>query len=148
MSRYRTGISLILQWWRARPRWLRDVAPLSVWLALIFALSAQSTLVNLNTDAEEKLFNKTAHIGVYAVLTWLWWRALSPQRQAAWPVLGAALALTVLYGLSDEVHQYFVPGRHAQVADMLFDASGGLAMALLIRRLYWFRAKFSLLTNL
>ena len=119
-----------------------------VWLALIFALSAQSTLVNLNTDTEEKLFNKTAHGVVYAVLTWLWWRALSPQRQAAWPVLGAALALTVLYGISDEMHQYFVPGRHARVADVLFDTSGGLAMVLLLRRFYWLRAKFSPLKNL
>jgi VanZ family protein len=138
----------MLDRWPKLPRWLRDITPLIMWLALIFMLSAQSTLVDFNTDTEDKLFNKTAHVAVYAVLTWLWWRALSSQRQAVWPVLGAALALTILYGISDEMHQYFVPGRHARVADVLFDTSGGLAMALLLRRFYWFRTKFFSLTNL
>jgi VanZ family protein len=134
MSSLRASVSVILQWWAARPRWLRDVLPLILWMALIFALSARSTLVNFGTDAEEKLFNKTAHVVVYAVLTWLWWRALSPQRQTTWPVLLAALGLTILYGISDEFHQYFVPGRYARVADVLFDTSGGLAMVLLLRK--------------
>lgn len=129
--------------WNKLPRWLRDIVPLILWLALIFVLSSRSTLVELGSDAEEKLFNKSAHMVVYAVLTWLWWRALSPSRQIAWPLLAAAFALTVLYGISDEIHQSFVPGRHARVADVLFDSAGGLAMILLLRRVYPRRGKLS-----
>ncbi|MBN1221058.1 MAG: VanZ family protein [Anaerolineae bacterium] len=115
------------------PRWLRDIAPLVFLMALIFILSAQPTLVDLGGETIEKIFHKSAHTVVYAMLAWLWWRALSPQRQISWPVLFAALALTVLYGISDEYHQSFVPGRHPEIFDMLFDTSGALSMVLLLR---------------
>lgn len=36
----------------------------------------------------------------------------------------------VLYGLSDEIHQYFVPGRSSSVFDLLVDSAGGLFAAL------------------
>ncbi|MGB5540538.1 MAG: VanZ family protein, partial [Gammaproteobacteria bacterium] len=43
-----------------------------------------------------------------------------------------------LYGVLDEIHQYFVPGRQADVLDVLADVSGGLLgaglMFLLLRR--------------
>ena len=115
------------------PRWLRDIAPLIFWMALIFILSSRSTLVEFESGTSEKLFNKSAHVIVYALLAWLWWRALTAQRQITWPILFTALTLTILYGISDEYHQSFVPGRHSQLSDVLFDASGALGMILLIR---------------
>ena len=45
-----------------------------------------------------------------------------------------AFALTVLYGVSDEVHQSFVPGRGPSLIDIAFDAVGamlGVGLALL-----------------
>ena len=115
------------------PRWLRDIAPLIFWMALIFILSSRSTLVEFESGTSEKLFNKSAHVIVYALLAWLWWRALTAQRQITWPILFTTLTLTILYGISDEYHQSFVPGRHSQLSDVLFDASGALGMILLIR---------------
>ena len=120
-------------------RWVRDFVPLVACMALIFALSHQSVLVEIEHAVGEKVFYKTAHIVVYAILTWLWWRALSPQREVSWPVLTTALSLTVLYGISDEIHQLFIPGRHGRIADVLFDASGALAMILLLRQYKWLR---------
>lgn len=40
-----------------------------------------------------------------------------------------------LYGLSDEVHQYFVPGRSSSAFDLLVDGAGGLFAALFMN---WF----------
>jgi VanZ family protein len=37
-----------------------------------------------------------------------------------------AIAITVGYGVTDEVHQSFVPGRSAERADVYADASGAL----------------------
>lgn len=121
------------------PRWLRDIMPLVLWMLLIFVLSAQSRLIKIEDVADEKVFYKTAHFIAYAVLAWLWWRVLAPQRQVSWAVLLLAFGLTTLYGISDEIHQLYVPGRHGQPADVFFDAAGAWAMILLIRRLKWLR---------
>ena len=37
-----------------------------------------------------------------------------------------AASFTILYGFSDEFHQYFVPGRFADPADFAADAAGAL----------------------
>jgi VanZ family protein len=36
------------------------------------------------------------------------------------------VALTLGYGITDEIHQMFVPGRIASVADILADITGGM----------------------
>jgi VanZ family protein len=121
------------------PSWLRDIVPLVLWMALIFVLSSQPRLIPIENEAEEKLFYKFGHFLGYAGLAWLWWRALAPRRQTGWPVLLLAFTLTTLYGVSDEIHQRFVPGRHGHPADVFFDAAGAWAMILLIRRVKWLR---------
>jgi len=42
------------------------------------------------------------------------------------PLIAAGI-ICVLYGISDEVHQLFVPGRIADVGDVLADSLGSLA---------------------
>ena len=121
------------------PRWVRDYIPLILWMLLIYAVSSRSTLVDLNSQIGEKLTFKSSHIVAYAVLAWFWWRALSPRRDVEWPLLVITFVLTVLYGISDEIHQLYVPGRHGRVTDVLFDASGALLMVLFLRRFCWLR---------
>ena len=121
------------------PRWLRDFVPLILLMVLIFALSSRTGLIKIDNQFGEKLVFKGAHVIVYAALAWLWWRTLSAQRQVTWVLLFLAWFLTTLYGVSDEFHQTFVPGRHGKVSDVLFDASGALTMILLLRHLTWLR---------
>lgn len=52
--------------------------------------------------------------------------------------IAIALLTCVLYAISDEVHQSFVPGRGAQVKDVLIDSAGaivGIGMSLGLSRL-------------
>lgn len=126
-----------MKWINVSLRRLRDFLPLVLWMAVIFYLSNQSVLIDIESDTGEKLLYKSAHFMAYALLAWLWWRALSPRRNVGWLVLFIALGLTMLYGVSDEFHQLFVPGRHGRVADVLFDTSGGLATILLLRCFPW-----------
>jgi hypothetical protein len=121
------------------PRWLRDFMPLIVWMTIIFLFSSRSTLVKIENEPGEKFVYKMAHMLAYAGLAWLWWRALAPKRQVSWSNLLLAFGLAVLYGVTDEIHQRFVPGRHGQPADVFFDAAGAWAMILLIRRVKWLR---------
>ena len=77
--------------------------------------------------------DKLLHALVYALLAILFRRALrlrGPARLAEWTPW-VALLLTSAYGASDETHQWFVPGRQAEVLDWVADSAGGaLALAL------------------
>lgn len=61
-------------------------------------------------------FDKVLHLVEYGVLAALLLRATDK------PAL--SLLIAGLYGVSDEVHQYFVPGRSASVYDAIADVAG------------------------
>lgn len=68
------------------------------------------------------------HFSVYLALSFLFSRAL---RKTKTNLLLAkififAVVFTVIYGISDEFHQVFVPGRSASAFDVLIDTLGGL----------------------
>jgi hypothetical protein len=95
------------------------------WALLIFALSS----IPGGAFPASKLFSydKLLHAGVYAVLGAFTFMALprSLSRRASVLVVLAG-AITTLYGFTDELHQLFVPGRSADLRDVLADAVGGL----------------------
>jgi len=105
-------------------------------MSLIFYLSSLSGL----PDFEEFDFamKKLAHLTVYAVLYLLLFRAFySTTLHAARPLFNshlAAVVIAVLYAISDEIHQYFVPFRTATIRDVLIDTAGVLLMYLIVRR--------------
>ncbi|MBK7863377.1 MAG: VanZ family protein [Archangiaceae bacterium] len=104
---------------------LSRYGPVVAYCGLIFFLSAQSEF-----DVGPKVlwqlvfdFDKVTHAIEYGVLAALLLRAT--QRPAL------SLLSTFAYGVSDEVHQYFVPGRTASPFDALADLTGaGLVCAL------------------
>lgn len=120
-------------------RWLGNYIPLGMWLGLIYWLSSQPRLVEIEDVVGEVLFFKGAHFVTYAVLVWLWWRALAPARRVTRWTMAAAFIMTVLYGLSDEVHQLYVPGRYGRLSDVMIDASGALMMVVLLSKVKWLR---------
>jgi VanZ family protein len=103
--------------------WLFPVA----WAAFIFSLSAQSNV----PGPEVPGIDKVEHFGAYAVLGWLLVRASDRSRLP----LAVGLALGVLYGASDEIHQMFVPGRSPDVMDWFADAAGVAAATFVYTRL-------------
>lgn len=111
---------------------LETWAPPVVLMAVIFLLSAQPDL-NSGLGTIDFVGRKIVHMGEYALLTFLWWRALrtvmSPGRAVA-----AALLIAIAYACTDEFHQHFVHGRHGTPVDVLIDTAGASAAALAIRR--------------
>jgi VanZ family protein len=101
-------------------------------MAVIFVLSAQPKLPSPPSPFWSDILEKGGHALEYAVLAGLIWLGLGRR----WPVL--AWGLAVAYGISDEFHQSFVPGRHPDPMDVLFDATGAALAALL---LWWGRSR-------
>ncbi len=114
--------------------------PALAWMSVIFAFSSLPRATLQATQLEMpghqvywELLGPIAHIVEFAVLAALLYRLL-----ASYPglsgryVLGGAFALTVLYGLTDELHQYFVPGRNISGVDLGLDTLGALLGLLLV----------------
>jgi VanZ family protein len=100
-------------------RWL----PLLAWMGLIFYLSAQPDLPHPPSGWLSLAFSVGGHLVVYGVLAVLWMRVLGDRPRSYW----LAFLLTMLYALSDEFHQAFVPGRSPDLWDLVSDAVGATA---------------------
>ena len=100
-------------------------------MGVIFFFSAQPDL-NSGLGTIDLIGRKLIHMSEYALLCFLWWRAL-------WTVapdqaLVLALLVAVLYACTDELHQRSVHGRHGTPVDVLIDSVGIAAVALLLLR--------------
>lgn len=95
------------------------------WMALIFFLSSQEKLPT-TAGMPPDIAAIAGHFVAYSVLA-IFIRVaiggLQPGRRA--DVI--AIALATLYGISDEFHQSFVPGRDSSVFDVAIDLLGASA---------------------
>ena len=69
---------------------------------------------------------KTAHFTIFAALGFFAFLT-SGQKKLLCKGTAAVLIFCGLYAVSDELHQYFVPGRACMLRDMLLDTCGSLA---------------------
>jgi VanZ family protein len=76
----------------------------------------------------EQVSDKTGHFVAYAGLALLCVRAVGGglPRRVVLRVAALALAIAAAYGAFDELHQWFVPGRSADILDWCADVSGAL----------------------
>ncbi|MBD0329953.1 MAG: VanZ family protein [Thermoleophilia bacterium] len=88
--------------------------PVVAWAAVIFALSSIPSL-GTGLGVWDVVLRKLAHLTEFAILGALLTRAVAPL---------AAFALGVIYAVTDEVHQHFVPGRAGRPVDVAIDALG------------------------
>ena len=95
-------------------------APVAAFMAVIFAFSGTSSPPSVGVN------DKTGHVVGYGTLGALAVRATAGATLAG--VTGgsaiAAWGIATAYGVTDEYHQSFVPGRTPDVADVLADAAG------------------------
>jgi VanZ family protein len=101
--------------------------PVVIWAVVIFTLSSIPSL-STGLGTWDTILRKGAHLAEYAVLGGLLYRALG--REAL------ALAVGIAYAATDELHQYFVRGRHASPVDVAIDAIG-IAVGMLV----WLRLR-------
>ena len=78
--------------------------------------------------------DKAAHFLIYAALGGALMRALAGGRTVRMDAVraGKATLLGALYGVSDELHQWFVPPRTPEMMDLAADFAGALAGAIAV----------------
>jgi VanZ family protein len=102
-------------------------SPLLKWLpallvmGVIFWFSSQPSTELPNFDWADRLVKKSGHVLGYALLEISYWYALGGRQNRT----GLAFPLALIYAVSDEIHQSFVPGRSPSAWDvLLFDNFG------------------------
>ena len=104
--------------------------PAALLMAAIFVFSSIPSQEMPSFGFWDTLVKKSGHAIGYGILALLFWYALRWERKHAWMVF----LFVIAYGLLDEFHQSFVPGRHPSILDaLIFDAGGGL-LAIIIAR--------------
>lgn len=101
------------------------------WLpALIYCLLI---FIQSSYPSPESIFvfpyiDKVAHFVVYAILGVLFFRAFRTWRfkEKINMVILLSILLSSLYGLSDEIHQSFLPYRDADIIDFFADVAGSV----------------------
>ena len=119
----------VLAWagiiWTLSSGWFSGERTGAVLLPLLSALFPRATPGQL--DAVHTGLRQLAHFTEYLILSVLLYRALRAERRWSLRAAALALALAGLYSVSDELHQWFVPGRLAGARDCLIDVSGAAA---------------------
>lgn len=144
--------------------------PAAVWMLAIFFLSAQPAFASnslsrgvtkiivetigkvIPLDIEMSTLNdivsqlnhfvrKFAHFSAYAVLGVLVSYALAKNKIQGKRAFALSLAICIIYAVSDELHQLFVPGRGCQLKDVIIDTSGALSGTTIYKAVNILRAR-------
>lgn len=106
-----------------------------VWAGVIFGFSSMSINKEADFSWLDFVVKKTAHVVEYIVLYYLLFRAWSNRSErVSRKMFVWSIAVAVLYALSDEWHQTFVPGREGTLRDVGFDTIGVLLSYVQIKK--------------
>ncbi len=138
-----------------------------LWMAFIFSMSAKNatqssnisggftynvlntffgqfraidkTTQNSIVEGLQFIVRKSAHFLAYAILGGLCFENLSIlDKLSKKKTFLTALLISILYAISDEIHQYFVPGRACQFRDVMIDSCGalfGIAVIVILKKI-------------
>jgi VanZ family protein len=110
--------------------------PPFAWMAVIFALSTRQRLSVSDEFVLNFLFFKTLHVIEYAFLFLLYYRGFGSVWGLSDNRIGkAAFLATIIYAITDEVHQTLVPTREGALRDVIIDALGASLSWISVSRL-------------
>ena len=103
--------------------------PAIIWMSIIFYFSSrQTTGIGGNNETTRFLILKSFHLIEYAFLACLLSLAIFKKK---WVIIFA-----FLYAISDEIHQYFIPGRTCRFRDTLIDLTGILIGIFIFNKIF------------
>lgn len=115
--------------------WLRAI-PSFFYLSFIFAMSSKSFL-DVKPSFDVDYFHPLEYSFLGVFLSWFWVPSLLRGKISSFSA--KVVASGVLFGISDELHQWFVPGRTCSLFDLMLDFIGvaiGMGIVLLARSIH------------
>ena len=110
--------------------------PVCLYAAFIFYLSSQSFFPDTLPSYIEKLGDKSHHMMAYDLFGLLWYRAFRfcGGSWAAPRAVTLSILACTLYGVTDELHQAFVPLRESDLWDLAADTVGAAVAVICVDR--------------
>lgn len=107
--------------------------PVIIWMSVIFYFSSRSTTGIGTNQTDRFIILKSFHLIEYAILAFLLLFAIYKNK--------LAIFIAYLYAISDEIHQYFVPGRTGLFRDTLIDLIGILIGIFIFNKIFSLKKK-------
>ena len=107
-------------------KWVLRILPI-VYMAIVFIQSSfpSDKFVELPVSTIDHTIKESLHLIEFAILYVLLVLAMLTRRRRFTPALNLACAVFAgLYGISDEIHQSFIPYRSASLFDLVKDFIG------------------------
>lgn len=108
--------------------------PVILWAGVIFTFSSQPTIQTTDFFLGDFILKKTAHLVEYAILSALIFRAMINYGVDRKKAFIYSLIIAGAYGISDEFHQSFTPGREPRLRDIIIDTIGATAGVISCRK--------------
>lgn len=93
----------------------------------------------LTLNKIEHVIRKIAHFSIYTLVGILMMALMSTYDISKNKQILVSILVGIIYATSDEIHQYFIPGRSAMVTDVLIDTAGvclGVLIVLMLLQFY------------
>lgn len=119
--------------------WKRGI-PALLYAFFIFSLSNRS-YPGVSAPFNTNLFHPFQYFTLGLLLGWIWYPIL--QNKGFFPFSLRVLPAGIFYGIADEIHQSFIPGRDPSWGDVLLDALGLSAACLVFVALRRFRKRIA-----
>jgi VanZ family protein len=105
--------------------------PALVYMVLVFYLSSGPVTSPTLNSIPDYYLHSAGYLLLSILVFWAVHQGFDPAKGDA-EGYSLPLLITVLYGISDEMHQGFVPSRNSEVKDVVSDAAGALLGAALV----------------
>ena len=111
---------------RIMKKLLKYWVPPIIWACVIFVVSAHPLAKTSQIYWKDFIIKKTAHMIEYGIFAALIYRGLVASGVKKNNAGIYSILLALLYGVTDEFHQSYTPGREPRVRDVVFDTIGAI----------------------
>ena len=125
MQKVKTDSRFVIKYW----------LPPILWGLVIFSFSSLQVGKSSEIYWKDFVVKKTAHLVEYAIFTILLYRAMVGSNVDKKKAIIISIIIAALYGLTDEFHQSFTPGREPRIRDVIIDTIGSAVGVTLFQKI-------------